>query len=249
MGLVSDTGFLAPLIVALVAVWLGYLYQKEVFDREARREAYLKGYSALFRLTELISLEEQTEYLVWSTLKVLSRESAEAETKLRQANRFIQVLSSTAGLLGLDTDFTLMSGSDLLSNPSSSEELSGRIIGRLRFEAEQRRQKLGDAIIGASSGAKLGLFHRSVKPWKVIETELHTGNYLMAVFQSLSDPKSPCRVDWGRVDAMMSDLQTIAAEDLGVSDHATRSIAPSRNSPRRSRRASSASRPAPPRRS
>lgn len=56
----------APIVVALVAVWLGYQYQLTSLDRETRRRAYLDAVSCLRRMAVLIEHAEQLNYVTWT---------------------------------------------------------------------------------------------------------------------------------------------------------------------------------------
>src|ERR1700686_2698068 len=124
----------------MFAVWLGYLYQKKVLDREKRREAYLEGYSTLLRMTDVIRHAEEAAFLAWSADRWLERPPGDPEGELVVFETLYGRWVAIASLLGIAVDFGAPFGSNPRFARESLRKLPGQIAGRLVFEIEDLRQ-------------------------------------------------------------------------------------------------------------
>jgi len=209
----------APLAVALLAVWLGYLYQRKVFDRDKRRDSYIEAYSTLTRMTELVSHQEAVEFQSWFSKQMLTTKRISSGPLLARIDSYFREMAWRGGLLGIEVDYSILDPKDPKVPNEKLGRLPQQIMGRLLFEEEQLRQRMQRAILMVSSGTRVGIFHHPTKTIDVISKEIRAWSYLEAVFFSLVDPDSPCRVDWSGVDGMLSSVKTAAFQEIGITDH------------------------------
>jgi hypothetical protein len=203
--------FISPLIVAVLAVWLAYVYQRNVADRESRRTAYANLLTAVSRMSDCLEHQEQLRF-AW----VLKRDIPIPPAKPEDQSRLATAVETLVGL----------SNAYPVSHPwfeLEKKRLDGvkEVLDHYPVEIAtsilRRFCHLLDEAQAAEMGISLGSGksnHRKgqLSIWKMAAELIH---FLVAASVAL-DRRDPSRLDWAPLNERIGALQTAMLRDLGV---------------------------------
>jgi hypothetical protein len=209
-----------PLVVALFAVWLGYVYQQRVSDRDLRRQSYVVAVGLLGEYSELVEVLERLSFAAVSYIRFLAKSvvspSVGDEDKLKKLR---VELDTAVSLTGASPEWDTVGDSD---SPAGKEPVNLRLpeawSALLRRQNELRVQ-FNRQVLLAISSTRIGVFHH---PYSAIEAI----NRLEAAFSLIdrefyrpNTPSSPHRVDWSPIDRAVSAAWNLALKDIRIIDH------------------------------
>jgi len=210
----------APLVVALFAVWLGYVYQQRVSDRDLRRHAFVSSIALLVEYSELLQGLEQLSFaassyirfLAWSTVNP----SEEAEKKL---NSLLVRLNTVVSMTGASPDWDSIS----MAEPEREAKpvnlhLTEAWAQLVRRQNELRMQFNRERLLAMSS-TRMGVFHHPQSAIEVLNLLQGTFSLIDREFYSSNNPTSPHPVDWHPIDNALSAAWNLALHDIRIVDH------------------------------
>jgi hypothetical protein len=221
----------APLAVALFAVWLGFRSQIIALDRETRKDAYLDAIACLQQLRDLIESGEQVNYAAWSLAtrirkaKSAAEESPETTAAGYGLIHWVVRSREIASRLGLEVDWSQVGRVDDVDWGEDFVKMQGLLSGAFIRERELVRQRFNLAIIHAAAVTRIGVF------WVVYRTSSVSQRRTSAILkEAYSRLESMCRwvtevttdprpIEWSRVESSIRNAVTATFSEIGSLGH------------------------------
>jgi hypothetical protein len=224
--------FLSPLAVALVAVWLGYLYQIVSLDRETRKTAYLSALGSLKRLEDLVEYAEQINFASWAPSQPWTPAPGQPAgttvngVPLGVVDWILKRSTEICGRFGLETDWWFLRTQDRQNWETNFQAVQNRLFGAILREQQTERMNFNVSIVQASSVTRAAKFR--LLGGKGGKTHFETVLKLSKIYPSLDgvldkilqntirpDVK-PSPVEWAGVDAEIDQVTDASFLDIGT---------------------------------
>jgi hypothetical protein len=227
--------YIIPSLIAIIAVLLGYHYQRSLSDREKRREAYLLGLRTVVRLQYLLAAGEELNYahyylrsqLAEGIQNIVSAPQRPGGTMDGQAaglsnlrklvqEYHLRVLSA-AGIVGTKVEWSL--GAHFKWDDSVNEELERVGLTMLAAFGSKRRELRGEFIACMHAILSSGKFtwFRSDKDQELAITNLLScAAFLDKEVERTMNMSAPAPIDWKVVNSLVTDALNATTVELGT---------------------------------
>lgn len=238
MSILDTVVTLAPYIipgsVAIVAVFLGYNYQRDLYDREKRREAYLLGLRTVIRLQYLLAAGEEMNYaycmvrkqVIEGMQKIFSsnqmgyaKNSSDMDLPRLKGlvNEYHLRVMSAASIVGTTVDTSLASHFKLDEGISEEMERVG-VAMTVAFGSKRReiRAEFITCMHAILSSGKFTWFRYDKAQHAAITNLLSCAVFLDKEVERTMDMQVPAPIDWTVVNSLVSDALNATTTELGT---------------------------------
>jgi hypothetical protein len=227
--------YIVPSLIAVLAVLLGYHYQRSLSDREKRRDAYLLGLRTVVRLQYLLAAGEEMNYAHY----YLRHQLAEGIQNIVATNQrpgsgmsgqsvspshlreliqeyHLRVLSA-ASIAGTKVEWSL--GANFKWDNSLNEELERVGLTMLVAFGSKRRELRAEFITcmhAILSSGKYTWFGYDKDQAVAITNLLSCAVFLDKEVERTMNMSAPAPIDWKVVNTLVSDALNATTLELGT---------------------------------
>lgn len=215
MDWASTLEVLAPLLVALFAVRLGYRYQRVLSDRESRRQAYISLMGHLSRMMDCIEQAEHLSFIRY-TLHRPPSQDPKSSANVAALEYILSALADLGATLDPERAWARITEWD----PNGPDDLTQFVGGypgyiwsliHARFEEERRLVRdEGPRILVGRPPLGRARYHRST--FVALRPLVFQ---LVQVYHAIT-PEVPARVEWKPINQLYFAFQKSLVRDLGV---------------------------------
>jgi hypothetical protein len=227
--------YIIPSLIAIIAVLLGYHYQRTLSDREKRRDAYLLGLSTVIRLQYLLAAGEEMNYahhylrkqlaegiqsIVSTNQRIgggMNNQGADLSHLREMVQEYHLRVLSAASIVGTKVEWSL--GAHFKWDDSLNEELERVGLTMLVAFGQKRREIRAEFITvmhAILSSGKFTWFRYDKDQAEAITNLLGCAVFLDKEVERTMDMSAPAPIDWKVVNSLVSDALNATTSELGT---------------------------------